>query len=176
MLCLLLDNASEGKVSTFTIFFRKPFPTLICYLNSLTALNTSFEKWFPQRHKLICYAKIDDHGVHQGNTGWILALWRLPVTSRVALDLPYWAMCSAPYRLICMAIEMAHEAGPFFSIIDFMSCMTVAKRPCYGLLKIKLTMYSVSYYIMATSRQHSMPFWLSLLTTGERILYLTERE
>jgi hypothetical protein len=36
-----------------------------------------------------------------------------------------------------MAIEMAREAGPFFSFVDFMSCITVAKQPCYGPLKIK---------------------------------------
>jgi hypothetical protein len=47
------------------------------------------------------------------------------VASRVALDLPYWEMCLAPYRLIRMAIKMASEAGPF--VVDFMSCMTVAK-------------------------------------------------
>jgi hypothetical protein len=45
----------------------------------------------------------------------------------VALDLLYWAMRSASYRLICMAIGMAHEGGAFFSVIDFMSCITVAK-------------------------------------------------
>jgi len=39
---------------------------------------------------------------------------RRPVASRVALDLLYWAMRLAPYRLIRMAIEMAREAGPFF--------------------------------------------------------------
>jgi hypothetical protein len=27
----------------------------------------------------------------------------------------------APYRLICMAIEMASEVGALFSFIDFMS-------------------------------------------------------
>jgi hypothetical protein len=45
----------------------------------------------------------------------------------VALNLLYWAMRSASYRLICMAIGMAHEGGAFFSVIDFMSCITVAK-------------------------------------------------
>jgi len=30
MFCLLLDEASEGKVSTFTIIFRIRFPTLVC--------------------------------------------------------------------------------------------------------------------------------------------------
>ena len=60
------------------------------------------------------YAEIDDHGVRRGDMGRILAQWRRPVASRVALDLPYWAMRLAPYRLIRMAIEMAHKAGPFF--------------------------------------------------------------
>ena len=32
---------------------------------------------------------------------------------RVALDLPYWVMRSALYRLIRMAIEMAHSEGTF---------------------------------------------------------------
>jgi hypothetical protein len=67
-----------------------------------------------QRHDSIFYAEIDDHGVRWGDTGRILARWRRPVASRVALDLPYWAMRSAPYRLIRMAIEVACEAGPFF--------------------------------------------------------------
>ena len=55
------------------------------------------------------------------DTGRIIALWRRPVASRAALDLLYWAMRSAPYRLIRMAIEMAREAGQFFSFADFMS-------------------------------------------------------
>jgi hypothetical protein len=46
-------------------------------------------------------------------------------------------MRSALYHLTRMAFEMAHEAGACFSVVDFMSCITVAKRPCYGPLKIK---------------------------------------
>jgi hypothetical protein len=59
------------------------------------------------------------------------------VASRVALDLPYWAMRSVPYQLIRMAIEMARKADAFFSVIDLMSCITLAKRHCYGQLKKK---------------------------------------
>jgi hypothetical protein len=70
------------------------------------------------------------------------------VASRVALDLLYWAMRSAPYRLRRMAIEMAHEAGAFFSVVDFMSCITVAKQPCYGRLKIKGSYNIVRYYVL----------------------------
>ena len=33
-------------------------------------------------------------------------------------DLPYWAMHSASYRLIRMAIEMASKVGAFFSVVD----------------------------------------------------------
>jgi len=58
------------------------------------------------------YAKINDHGTHRGDTGRIIAQWRQPVSStRVALDLPYWAMWLAPYRMIRLAIKMAREAG-----------------------------------------------------------------
>ena len=52
-------------------------------------------------------------------------------------DLPYWAMHSSSYRLIRMAIEMASKVGAFLSVVDFLFCITVAKRPCYGPLKIK---------------------------------------
>jgi hypothetical protein len=36
-----------------------------------------------------------------------------------------------------MAIEMARKAGAFFSVVDIMSCITLAKRHCYGQLKNK---------------------------------------
>jgi hypothetical protein len=88
------------------------------------------------RPQLDFYAKIDDHGVRWGNTGQILAqLWRL-VASRVALDLTYWAMRLALFRLTRMAFEMARKAGACFSFVNFMSCITIAKQPCYGPLNI----------------------------------------
>ena len=100
-------------------------------------LNDSFEKQFPQRHNSIFYAKIEDHGIRWGDTWRILAQTRRSVASRVALDLPYWAMCSALYRLTRMTLEMAREAGACFFVVVFMSCITLAKRPCYGPLIIK---------------------------------------
>ena len=69
------------------------------------------------------YAKIDDHGVRWGDTGRIIARWRRPVASRVALTLPHWAMLLAPYRLIRMAIEMVHKAAAWFPVVDFLSCI-----------------------------------------------------
>jgi hypothetical protein len=33
----------------------------------------------------------------------------------------------ASYRLIGMAIEMASESAAFFSVVDYLSCITVAK-------------------------------------------------
>jgi len=67
---------------------------------------------------LIFRPKIDDRGVRRGNTGKIIARWRHPVASMVGLDLLYWAMRSAPHRLIRMAIKIAREAGPLFSVVD----------------------------------------------------------
>jgi hypothetical protein len=77
-------------------------------------LNDSFKKLFYNATTQYVYAKIHDHGVRWGNTGLIITQWQRPVASRVALDLPHWAMCSAPYRLIRMAIEMASKAAAFF--------------------------------------------------------------
>jgi hypothetical protein len=36
-------------------------------------------------------------------------------------------MRSAPYRLIRMALEMGREAGAFFSVVDYLLCITAAK-------------------------------------------------
>jgi hypothetical protein len=78
----------------------------------LCILNASFEKR-SQRHILFFYTKNDDHGVRRGVTGQILALWRRPVASKVALDMLHWAMPSASYPLIRKAIKMAHNRGTF---------------------------------------------------------------
>jgi hypothetical protein len=36
-------------------------------------------------------------------------------------------MRSAPYRLIRMAIDMASEAAAFIFVVDYLSCITLAK-------------------------------------------------
>jgi hypothetical protein len=77
----------------------------------LCLFNASFGTVISQHHNLIFYSKIDDHGIRRGDTGRIIARWWRPVASRVALDLPYWVMRLAPYRLIRMSIEMAREVG-----------------------------------------------------------------
>ena len=85
-----------------------------------------------------------------------------PVAPRVALDLPYWVMHLAPYRLIRMATEIARKAGACFSVVNFMTCITIAKRPCHGPFKINpsytilfftTTMFLFSSYIMAARQQ-----------------------
>ena len=50
----------------------------------------------------------------------------------VQWDMLHQAMRLASHRHIVMAIEMAREGGAFFSVVNFLSCITVAKRPCYG--------------------------------------------
>jgi hypothetical protein len=79
----------------------------------LCLLKASFKTAVSQRHNSIFYAKIDDHGVRRGDTGRILTQWRRLMASRVALYLLLWAMRSALYCLIHMAIEMASEVGAF---------------------------------------------------------------
>ena len=70
------------------------------------------------------------------------------MASRVALVDKPWVICSAPYHLIRMAIEMACKAGVCFSVVDFVSCITGAKRQCYGQLKIKPSYDIVRYFVL----------------------------
>jgi hypothetical protein len=58
-------------------------------------------------------------------------------------------MRSAPYRLIRMAIEMTSESAAFFSVVNFMSCITVAKRPCYRQLKKNPSYNIVHHYVLS---------------------------
>ena len=67
--------------------------------------------------KLNFYSKIDDHGVCWGNTGQILARWRRPVASKVALGMLCWAMRLALPRRIVMAFKMAHDRGTLIIVI-----------------------------------------------------------
>ncbi len=103
------------------------------------------------------------------------------VSRVVALDLPYWVMRSAPYCLIRMAIEMAREAGPFFSVVDFMSCITVAKWPSYGLLKIKPSYTTVCHYVYIQFIYYGDPpiamnAVLAIIAGGGRAIIVIYRE
>jgi len=96
----------------------RPFYAACCFdvlsRGSISCLlNASFKIAVSQRHNSIFYVKIDDYDARQGDTGQILAHWRCLMASRIALDLLLWAMRSALYRLIRMAIEMASEVGAF---------------------------------------------------------------
>jgi hypothetical protein len=63
----------------------------------------------------------------------ILARWRLSVASKVALDMLHRVMwCLALHRRIVIAIEMVDKGGAFFTVVDILSCITVAKQPCCG--------------------------------------------
>jgi hypothetical protein len=48
-----------------------------------------------------------------GDTEQVVARWRRPVASKLALDMPHWAMPSILPRHTAMAIEMANNRGAF---------------------------------------------------------------
>jgi hypothetical protein len=64
-------------------------------------------------------AKIDDLCGRQGNTVQALALWQHPVASSKAWDVFHWAMCTALYCHIRMAIEITSNLPLFFVVVDF---------------------------------------------------------
>jgi hypothetical protein len=68
---------------------------------------------------LIFYPEIDDHGVRQGNTGQVIAQWRRPVASKVALDMLRWAMHSSLHRRIIMAVKWPMTEAHLFIVTAY---------------------------------------------------------
>ena len=52
-------------------------------------------------------------GGRQGDTERVVARWRRPVASSVALDMLHWAMPHVLLQHLTMAIEMARNGGAF---------------------------------------------------------------
>ncbi len=52
-------------------------------------------------------------GSHWGNTEQVVAQWQCPVASRVALDMPHWAMPSVLLQRTAVAIKTAGGWGAF---------------------------------------------------------------
>ena len=52
-------------------------------------------------------------GGRRGNTERVVARWRRPVASGVALDMLHWAMPHVLFQRLTMAIEMARNGGAF---------------------------------------------------------------
>jgi hypothetical protein len=50
-------------------------------------------------------------GSRWGDTEQVVARWRHPVASRVALDMLHWAMRFLSHRQTAMAIELANDRG-----------------------------------------------------------------
>jgi hypothetical protein len=63
--------------------------------------------------------------------------WRPPVASIVAQGILHWVMCLVLHWWIAKSSKGPAKEVHLFAIIDFLSCITLAKRPCYGRLKIK---------------------------------------
>jgi hypothetical protein len=72
-------------------------------------LNASFGTAISQCHNTIFYAKIDDRGIRQENTGQIFAQWQFQVASKVALYMLHQAMNALR---IAPAHQNGHQKGP----------------------------------------------------------------
>ena len=78
-----------------------------------------------------------------------------------------------------MAIKIAREVGPFFSFVDCMSCITVAKRPC--LLKINMSYNIVCYcvyiwFVYSGDPPTAMNAVLAISPNGGRVIIEVGRE
>ena len=113
-----------------------PFYTACCCFDVLSIgsvlclLIASFGNWVSQCHNSI--VKTDNHSIHRGKTRQILALWRRPVASRVALDLPCWAMHTVSHQHIAMVTEMTSEGGVNFCLRQFIVVHNPVQGACWG--------------------------------------------
>ena len=103
----------------------------------LCLLSASFEKRFNNATTWFFTPK----SMTMASAGEIRGEWRHPVASRVGLDLRHHTAWSAwPSKWPAKQVN-------FFSVIDFVSSITVADWPCYGLLKIKPSYAIIQYYV-----------------------------
>ncbi len=73
-------------------------------------LNVRFRKNQSYFHRcFVCFCS----GSCRGNTEQVVAQWRHPVTSGVALDMLHWAMLHVSLQRLGMAIKMACNKGAF---------------------------------------------------------------
>jgi hypothetical protein len=73
------------------------------------------------------------------------------------------------------------QSRSIFSFIEFMSWITVAKRPCYGPLKLKLSYIIVHYYVISQFVYYSGPptamnAVLDIIVNGRRVIVVIYRE
>jgi hypothetical protein len=52
-------------------------------------------------------------GSRWGDTEQVVTRWQHPVASKVALDMPHWAMPSVLLRRICKAFKTGRNGGAF---------------------------------------------------------------
>ncbi len=97
--------------------------------------NASFETAVSQCHNSYFWAKINDHGIWQGNMGWILAQWQHPVVSCVATDRSI-GQCT-PHHTGASPWPSKWSANVVhcFAIVDLLLYIIVARWLCYGWLK-----------------------------------------
>ncbi len=58
-------------------------------------------------------------GSCRGDTEQVVAQWRHPVASQVALDMLHWAIQAALHPRVRMAIKMAQDGDAFVCSVDF---------------------------------------------------------
>ncbi len=74
----------------------------------------------------------------RGDTEQVVARCQHPVASRVALNMPHWAMPRSLLQRVCMSIKIACNGGTFVHHCQFFIANNHSQRPCYGPLKLKL--------------------------------------
>ncbi len=76
-------------------------------------------------------------GSRWGNTKWAVTRWLHPVASRVALDMPHWAMPSVLLQRTAVAIETAGGQGAFVRHCHFVCIIIHSYKTMLWSIKTK---------------------------------------
>ena len=115
LVCLIdAIGASAHPMVVFSCFYESPQPPPSGDVCGIVPLNWDDHQNGHQSGYIIHCCFVWCHpGGRRGDTEWLVARWRCPVASGVALDILHWAMLHVALQRLTMAIKMARNGGAF---------------------------------------------------------------
>ncbi len=107
-------GASAHPMAAFSGFYESPGPPPSGDAHGIVPPHRN-DHWngHQSRYKLHLCIVCCCPGGRQGDTEWVVAQWRHPVASGVALDMLHWAMPHVLLQRLHMVIKMACDGGAF---------------------------------------------------------------
>jgi len=132
-------GASARTMTAFSGFYESHEPPPLALSDVCSIMpghRHSHQKGQQSWYILRCWFVCCHPGGRRGDTERVVAWWRRPVASGVALVMLHWAMRSVSLWYVRVAIKMAHVGIHLFATAALFDCHIHSLRPCYGPLKL----------------------------------------